>query len=774
MGDSIYDDIRSNGYNFTPIFDGKIHRFKPEGRSDLCGWFVGHSVYVNTREVQFLIYGDWSKDEKLEWSSKKKFTKAEISVKEKAMAKLRETLDKEREVLRAEARETANACIEKLLRAKSHPYLTKKQIGSDSGAYIDAEENLIIPIYSDFKKTIESYQKIKLDGTKRFLRHGQTKENLFFFEGDYDKILICEGFATGYSLWKSTGHMVVCAFYASNIYYVTKKTLSAFPGVPVILCADNDAFIDKNVGVISAQKVASDYGLEMVCPSFKDISTKPTDFNDLFILEGAEKVKRYIDKDERAYPTLESGFFHEVEVMTQNGPKINYKPDYIGCSEYFKNELNYTCNDSWTYRYKEEKYSPVDFLTFQKEIYELVNKKPTIDKPNKTAVSNFKDQVRAHCNFDSDDFLSMDKKINLKNGILDLETGRLLSHSSKYFFKYVLPYEYRIGAECPLFIEFLKYALEDDDVLVSTCAEIIGYTLLGGKPFLEKSFLLYGTTEGANGKSVFLDILTAIFGASNISTIVMSDLKDKNSMVRIDGKIANISRETPKAKQLNSGIFNAVVTGEPVDGKNLYQDSYSFEPTARMFFACNETPKFENIGGALRRIYPIAFDRTIPEEKRDSSLASKIISTELPGIFNFALEGLERLMDRGFLRQSKKTMRVLEQIKQENDIVYDYLVTKYYVTNDEKIARTQLQIKIKNLFSDFLQFASEQNQYQRVSSMTLGDFSKQVADYIRTQSGNAKSVDRSRDGVTSQYIIKKSNFVKNVTQNHGYVTENDA
>ena len=74
--------------------------------------------------------------------------------------------------------------------------------------------------------------------------------------------------------------------------------LKSKPGIEIFVCADNDAFLDKNVGIEKAQAVAKKHGLRMATPTFKDLSTKPTDFDDLRRLEGVEKVKRQVEAAE--------------------------------------------------------------------------------------------------------------------------------------------------------------------------------------------------------------------------------------------------------------------------------------------------------------------------------------------------------------------------------------------------------------------------------------------------------------------------------------------
>jgi hypothetical protein len=61
-----------------------------------------------------------------------------------------------------------------------------------------------------------------------------------------------------------------------------------------VIAGDNDATKLRNIGKEKAEEVAKEFSLEVVLPSFKDVSDKPSDFNDLHQLEGIEEVKKQL------------------------------------------------------------------------------------------------------------------------------------------------------------------------------------------------------------------------------------------------------------------------------------------------------------------------------------------------------------------------------------------------------------------------------------------------------------------------------------------------
>jgi putative DNA primase/helicase len=117
---------------------------------------------------------------------------------------------------------------------------------------------------------------------------------------DAEIVLIAEGLATGCSVFESTGFPTVVAFDAGNLAPVTAKIKAKCTDSKIIICADNDAYSQwsdhsgGNIGILKATEVARKSRCLVAIPEFVDKSTKPTDFNDLMILEGKERVKEII------------------------------------------------------------------------------------------------------------------------------------------------------------------------------------------------------------------------------------------------------------------------------------------------------------------------------------------------------------------------------------------------------------------------------------------------------------------------------------------------
>jgi phage/plasmid-associated DNA primase len=91
-----------------------------------------------------------------------------------------------------------------------------------------------------------------------------------------------------------------------------------------------------------------------------------------------------------------------------------------------------------------------------------------------------------------------------------------------------------------------------------------------------------------------------------------------------------------------SDRFKAIITGEPLTGRDVYRPAIDFRPQAQHVFACNQLPTFHGgmDRGVIRRLMPIVFNRTIPEEERIPNIGQSIVAEELELVLAWAVWGL--------------------------------------------------------------------------------------------------------------------------------------
>jgi putative DNA primase/helicase len=120
------------------------------------------------------------------------------------------------------------------------------------------------------------------------------------------------------------------------------------------------------------------------------------------------------------------------------------------------------------------------------------------------------------------------------------------------------------------------------------------------------------------------------------------------------------------------------IGADPFTFERKFRDPVHAVPTAKLMIATNALPRFnDKTLGIWRRILLVPFDKTFDEEQQDKNLAQEITNKELPGIFNWALDGLRSLnKSHGFVSPARND-RLLEEYRCDSDPTRAFLVEHF-------------------------------------------------------------------------------------------------
>lgn len=301
--------------------------------------------------------------------------------------------------------------------------------------------------------------------------------------------------------------------------------------------------------------------------------------------------------------------------------------------------------------------------------------------------------------------------INLQNGTFEVtpKGGELRDFHPNDFLTYQLPFDYDPKAKAPIFEAYLD-KVQPDKERQNILAEYLAYVFTRHLK-LEKTLLLYGT--GANGKSVFFEIVNALLGKENVTTYSLQSLTDESGYYRAKLGNALVNYASEISGRMGTAIFKQLVSGEPVEARLPYGEPFTLERYARMIFNCNELPKeVEHTNAYFRRFLIIPFEVTIPENEQDKELADKIIQKELSGVFNWVLAGLTRLLEKKKFTESEAVRMQIEQYRKESDSVQMFLEEEEYGKSIDKVQ------PFKNIYAAYKSFCTENN-YIPVSPRTF-------------------------------------------------------
>jgi len=180
-------------------------------------------------------------------------------------------------------------------------------------------------------------------------------------------------------------------------------------------------------------------------------------------------------------------------------------------------------------------------------------------------------------------------------------------------------------------------------------AEICGSAALGyaTKLIQPRAVILKGE-RAENGKSQVLDLARGLLPISAISSVTAARMGDERHVIGLAGKLLNASDELSSSVAVSSETFKAIITGEPVDGRDVYKSRIEFRPIAQHIFATNTLPPFQGgmDRGVQRRLLVITFNRVIPIEERIEAIGRRIASEEADQLLAWAVQGASRLIQQ--------------------------------------------------------------------------------------------------------------------------------
>lgn len=328
------------------------------------------------------------------------------------------------------------------------------------------------------------------------------------------------------------------------------------------------------------------------------------------------------------------------------------------------------------FRYNGEHYAKVDeTATIRGGIYrwldgrmvKIPKKDGSVDLvpylANMSGVSNIIDALSADCPLEAEPPCWLDGRagplpdtlVAFPNGVLNLqgEEPELIPHTAQFFTLSSMPYPYDPEADCPIWRKTLAELFPNRPEIVLLLQEWFGYNLTSDTSH-QKLMILNGVS--GSGKSTVLEGMRAMLGDERqVATASLTGLAKEFGVAPLVGKLAVIVGDGA----IDRGVNNQVLlerlkdmTGSVrpmLEVRRMRQAPIGMHIYARITIACNDLPDFQDTGGALpRRTLAIPFTEKFDGGTRtpDIHLPDKI-RAEAAGIFNWAIEGRDRLRRKG-------------------------------------------------------------------------------------------------------------------------------
>lgn len=254
--------------------------------------------------------------------------------------------------------------------------------------------------------------------------------------------------------------------------------------------------------------------------------------------------------------------------------------------------------------------------------------------------------------------------INVRNGMIDWRTGKLLPHKPEYCSTVQLPVAYDPHAKCPKFDTFLAQVLPED--CIDFIWELIAYTIYSGNPF-HNAVLLFG--KGRNGKGTLIRLLKRLLGDHNTASVTLYELVDNRfRAATLYGKLANLAGDLDGRWLENTAKFKSLTGGDEIQGEIKHGAIFDFKPWALPFYSMNKPfSSADSSEGWWARWVIVPFPNSfIGKEDRqlDDDLQT---DAELSGVLAHAIRVLPVVMKRGRLLEPKSVRDAKKQFIASSD-----------------------------------------------------------------------------------------------------------
>jgi putative DNA primase/helicase len=269
--------------------------------------------------------------------------------------------------------------------------------------------------------------------------------------------------------------------------------------------------------------------------------------------------------------------------------------------------------------------------------------------------------------WDTDPFL-----LCTPDGSVDLRTGELRpARQEDYCTKQTL-----VGpaatADHPLWSKFLAEATQGDVELQRFMQQIVGYALTGDT---REHALFFVWGDGGNGKGVFLNTITNIFGdyaataAMDTFTAAKGD-RHPTDMAMLRGARLVSASETEEGRAWAEARIKQMTGGDPITARFMRQDFFTYRPQFKLLIIGNHKPELKNVDAAARRRFNmIPFVHKPP--KPDRQLEEKL-RAEYPAILRWMIEGCLDWQANGLVRP-KAVTEATETYFQDQDVFQQWV-----------------------------------------------------------------------------------------------------
>ncbi|MFH1476125.1 MAG: phage/plasmid primase, P4 family [Verrucomicrobiota bacterium] len=244
----------------------------------------------------------------------------------------------------------------------------------------------------------------------------------------------------------------------------------------------------------------------------------------------------------------------------------------------------------------------------------------------------------------------------VKNGTVDLRTGKLLPHKSEDLITRISSVDFIPDATDPTFRRFIEHVTGGDIELESYLQRAAGYTLTGN--IHEKCLFIIYSEATDTGKTCFITALLTALGEYGM-TIGFDALLEPDrggqanyDIAKLCGTRLAIASETKPGRRFAAELIKQLTGGDTLRAREIRQSSIEFRPSHKLWLCTNHAPMLSDGGdeATWNRLRRVPFNNQIPRIERDPKILAALATPDNPvarAFLVWAVEGAVLWYEQG-------------------------------------------------------------------------------------------------------------------------------
>jgi putative DNA primase/helicase len=307
------------------------------------------------------------------------------------------------------------------------------------------------------------------------------------------------------------------------------------------------------------------------------------------------------------------------------------------------------------------------------------------------------EMVRA-ADFDADPYL-----VNVKNGVLDLNSGVLLENSPKRLFLNQLDVEYNPRARTKRFQRFMISILPDP---ADRLRVIDHFASCLTRTPIKKDLMCVGETD--SGKSTLLGLIRRFLGPENVCSVSLQELEtDRFAAADLFGKLANIHPDIDDQELKRTSKFKTTSGSDQIRAQRKYGHPFFYVSYAKHFYSANRIPATKDESEAFFNRWNVVFfptrfvedperysesNRTLEGiRRRDPKILDRLLTPEeRSGILNVLLARAKRILRTEGIPNSQSIAEVRDLWLYHSDFIENFLKDNVEEDPEGRVSKAEL------------------------------------------------------------------------------------